>query len=126
MPTFVLIGHCGPDSYLLKNAINRAVPEAKIVFADDDDALRPHLKPESILLVNRLLDGGFDEDTGVELIARFAQSPTKPRMLLVSNHDDAQQQAEAVGALPGFGKREVNSARATERLRNAAQTIAQS
>lgn len=126
MPTFVLIGHCGADAYLLRNAISRAVPGATIVFADDDRSLEPHLKPDSVLVINRVLNAGFDEGTGVDLISRLMNSPSKPRMMLVSNHDDAQRQAEAAGALQGFGKRDVHAPRTAERLRNAVQTIVQS
>lgn len=125
MPTFVLIGHCGADSYLLKNAISRAVPGATIVAADDDQTLEPHLNADSVLLVNRVLNTGFAEVAGVELIARLVHAPSRPRMMLVSNHEDAQRQAEAAGALPGFGKRLVNAPQTAERLRNALQTTIQ-
>jgi hypothetical protein len=32
MPTLVLIGHCGPDSYLMKSAVSRAVPGVIVVI----------------------------------------------------------------------------------------------
>lgn len=120
MPTFILIGHCGADRHLLKNAINRAVPGSTIEFAADHATLRQHLDSAPILLINRVLDGGFETDSGVELISTLAKSEPKARMLLISNHDDAQQQAVAAGALPGFGKRDVNSPRTAELLRSAA------
>ena len=124
MPTFVLIGHCGPDSYLLKGAIGRAVPGASIVFAEDDDSLRLRLAADSILLINRVLDDGFDTESGVELIERLAKAAPRPIMMLISNHDDAQQRALAVGAMPGFGKRAVNQPRTADLLRLAAEVAA--
>jgi hypothetical protein len=120
MPTFVLIGHCGPDSFMMKSAVQRAVAGAKIVAADDHASLADHLKPDAVLLVNRVLDGGFDTDSGIELIRALAQSPSPPVMMLVSNLSEAQEQAQAAGARPGFGKREINAARTRELLRDAA------
>jgi len=122
MPTFVLIGHCGPDAHLLKNAVARAVPGAAIVFANDAAALRPHLNGDGVLLVNRVLEDGFDTESGIELIRELAQDGggDKPAMLLVSNFAEAQQEALAAGARPGFGKRDVFSERTLQLLREAA------
>jgi hypothetical protein len=41
--------------------------------------------------------------------------------MLVSNYPDAQAAAVAAGALPGFGKRELGSARIPELIRSALQ-----
>jgi hypothetical protein len=41
------------------------------------------------------------------------------KVMLISNYADAQRDAEAAGALPGFGKREIGSKRVTELLQNA-------
>jgi hypothetical protein len=121
MPTFVLIGHCGPDSFLLRNAVRRAVPGATIAVADDDQALRPHLQRDRVLLVNRVLDGSFGAESGIELIAKLAGYAPAPVMMLVSNYADAQDIAVAVGAVRGFGKRDVNSAHTAELLAAAAR-----
>jgi hypothetical protein len=43
------------------------------------------------------------------------------RTMLVSNYPEAQQEALAAGALPGFGKRELSTPRVTQLLRNAVQ-----
>jgi hypothetical protein len=126
MPTFVLIGHCGPDAYLLRSAISRAVPGAAIVFADDQRALETHLQSDRVLLINRVLEGGFATDSGIEMIDALAKSDPRPAMLLISNYADAQAQAVSAGAMIGFGKRDANSARAAERLRAAAQAAASS
>ena len=124
MPTFVLVGHCGPDSYLLKSAISRAVPGAAIVFANDERSLRANLHRGNILLVNRVLDSDFDAEGGVELIERLSKGEERPAMMLVSNLEDAQLQAVQAGALPGFGKRELNLPRTAELLRHAAEAMA--
>ncbi len=125
MPTFVLIGHCGPDSYLLKHAVSRAVPGAAIVFADDPDALAQQMQGERVYLVNRLLDGSdLDITNGIELIARLKAERPDAVVMLVSNFADAQEQAMAAGAVQGFGKKAVNAAQTAEVLRAAAKSAA--
>jgi hypothetical protein len=120
MPTFVLIGHCGPDSYLMKSAVSRAVPGATITSVDDQAGLKRHVHADAVLLINRVLEYGFDTDCGIELIRTLAQSEPRPAMMLVSNLPEAQSQAQAAGARPGFGKREINSDRTKALLREAA------
>ena len=125
MTTFILIGHCGPDSHLLKRAIARAVPGASVVFANDEAALKLHQQSESVLLVNRALeDGDFDCDSGVELIQRIRESNPAPVAMLVSNYAEAQEKARSVGAIQGFGKNDVNSGRTADLLRAAAKAAA--
>lgn len=119
-PLFVLVGHCGPDFQMLKAAISRAVPGAVIHRADDDAAVQAHAGCGAILLVNRVLDGGFDESDGVALIRRLNENPGAPRAMLVSNHADAQRQAQQAGALPGFGKAALHAPHTAETLRRAA------
>jgi hypothetical protein len=36
--------------------------------------------------------------------------------MMISNYPEAQQAAESAGALPGFGKREIGSAKVKERI----------
>jgi two-component system chemotaxis response regulator CheY len=124
MPTFVLVGHCGPDTYLLKNAITRAVPGASVVSADDPSSLASQVNSGGILLINRTLDGALGTDSGVELIAELAKSDAPPTMMLVSNYAGAQQDAIAAGALPGFGKRDVYAGETAARLLDAAARVA--
>ena len=123
MPTFALIGHCGPDTYLLKNAISRAVPDATILFANDQRALESLSQLDRVLLINRVLDRGFDVETGVELIERLARGQPVPIMMLISNYADAQEQAVAAGAHPGFGKRDLNLPRTADLLRHSARML---
>lgn len=115
--TFVLVGHCGPDVFLLRNALQRADGDTDIAVVNHADALDTHVKGGDLLLVNRVLDGAFAHESGIELIRDVAARGG--RALLVSNYDDAQQQAEAAGALPGFGKNALYDAETVERLRAA-------
>jgi response regulator RpfG family c-di-GMP phosphodiesterase len=57
-----------------------------------------------LILVNRVLD--VNGASGVEIIKQLKSSPDTDRIpvMLVSNYDDAQLQAEQLGAARGFGK----------------------
>ncbi len=116
----VLVGHCGPDSRSLMRAVEAALPAANIESANDSAAVGRFANPESLLLVNRQLDGDFGADDGVELIRSLATAADPPRMLLISNYEDAQEQAESAGARPGFGKSDLRDEKATQRLQAAA------
>jgi hypothetical protein len=72
-----------------------------------------------LILFNRELGYGFDEDGGVDIIKWLRPNYPSLKMMLVSNYADAQRDAIAAGALPGFGKREIGSSRVTEMLRDA-------
>jgi DNA-binding NarL/FixJ family response regulator len=117
----VLVGHCGPDSSYLRMTIKKAVPEVEILAADDSAELTSVLEKNTpdLLLFNRELGYGFTPDLGVEVIRALRPSQPNLKMMLVSNYADAQQAAEAAGALPGFGKRELGTPRVAELLRNA-------
>ena len=116
----VLVGHCGPDSSFLRLAVNRALPGSTVVSADDAKTLENHLKQGvELLLMNRVLDYGFDTDEGVELIRQLRTQHPKMKIMLVSNYEDAQQSAVRAGAMPGFGKRDIGTPRVTEMLKGA-------
>src|SRR5687768_4056570 len=72
-----LVGHCGPDSSYLRIAVSRAAGQAKVLSADDSRSLQRVLDDGvDLLLLNRQLDFGFDEEEGVEVIRKLrAQYP---------------------------------------------------
>ena len=118
-PTFVLVGHCGPDMFMLRSTIQRVVPDATIDQVNDARALDAYRTPDTVLLVNRELDGDFDTPNGIELIRTLSQADDAPTSILISNLDDAQDEAVAVGARPGFGKSQLYEATTVEILRGA-------
>jgi hypothetical protein len=117
--TFVLIGHCWADRMSLKSAIRRAVPGAAIARAHDMAALREHLDTGAVLLVNRVLGGRFETPDGVELIRSLSGGDDPPRAILVSDNAEAQAEAVAAGARPGFGKSRLRDELTVQRLREA-------
>jgi hypothetical protein len=115
-----LVGHCGPDSSFLRIAVSRAQRDVQVLSADDDGDLKRVLDGGvDLLLLNRQLDFGFDEQEGVALFRRIRAAYPHVKAMLVSNYPEAQAAAVAEGALPGFGKREVNTPRVAEMLRDA-------
>jgi two-component system, chemotaxis family, chemotaxis protein CheY len=114
----VLVGHCGFDSGSLAALARRVAPGLAVTSAQDDAALA-QAGPDTLLLVNRVLDGSFDAADGINLIEQLNQRAHPPRAMLISNFAEAQTAAAEAGALPGFGKGELGSAAAERRLRQA-------
>ncbi len=121
----VLVGHCGPDQFMLRSTVERALPGVRVEAVNKARALESHLHEGAILLINRVLDGRFGMRGGIELIEHIRQSGNgqSPAMLLISDLADAQQEAQQAGALPGFGKRELYDEQTIERLRAAAAAL---
>ena len=115
----LLVGHCGPDSSYLRLTVRKAVSNVEIVSADDSRELSAALAAGNIDLVlfNRELGYGYDPDTGVEAIRTLRTGYPDLKMMLVTNYDDVQREAQAAGAQPGFGKKELGTPRVTELLR---------
>jgi two-component system chemotaxis response regulator CheY len=121
MPDVMLVGHCGPDAIMLKTVAQRVLPDASVELINDHASLDAALAREVILLVNRELDGDFNTGTGgIDLIRHLSASAVAAPMLLVSNFEEAQLEAQAAGAMPGFGKSNLYHEDTTKRLKDAA------
>src|SRR5678810_1073754 len=82
-----LVGHCGPDSSFLRIAVSRAERDIQVVAVDDGSDLKRVLtEGVDLLLLNRQLDYGFDEDEGVALIRRLRSAFPHVKTMLVSNY----------------------------------------
>lgn len=120
--TVALVGHCGADASALKRLVSRADKRAKAVRVNDEASLRDAIGSAGVLLINRVLDGSLGTSSGVELIRTLAaarRDAPRPALLLVSNYADAQEEAEAAGAMPGFGKSDLQTPEAASRLQAA-------
>ncbi|MEM9417853.1 MAG: hypothetical protein AAGA25_02205 [Planctomycetota bacterium] len=113
-----LVGHCGFDSSSLTRLAKSALPDVKVVMVNNQKALDEVAHGQSLLLINRVLDGRFDAGTSLAMIEHFARVDDAPAMMLVSNYPDAQAEAEAAGALPGFGKSDLSNPDVAQRLRD--------
>ena len=123
-PKIALVGHCAPDFFMLRSAVSRFVPGSNVVSIESPTDLESDLENFDVLLVNRVLDGGFERSDGVDLIVELAKRGVRARMLLISDIDDAQSAAESAGAMPGFGKQDLYDDSSRERLMNALEAVA--
>jgi len=117
--TVVLVGHCGFDQSSISRAVSAVLPSSNVTSANNSASLDAYSGPDALLLINRVLDGRFSTGSGVDLIADLAGRDNPPKMMLISNFPDAQAQAVAAGALPGFGKSELGSPETSDKLRTA-------
>jgi CheY-like chemotaxis protein len=112
------VGQCGYDHGMIARQLNRGFGVEVAGAATFPEALAA-LRGErfDLVLVNRVSDA--DGSHGVELIRTLKGDPALASIpvMLVSNYPEAQQKAEALGALPGFGKAEIAQEKAQQRLR---------
>ena len=115
MPRVLNVGQCVPDHMSISSYLRRKF-DAEVVKVDsEEDALELVAKGDvDLVLVNRLYDA--DGSPGLETVKAITSGEGPPPVMLVSNFEDAQQQAVKAGALPGFGKGDLGTATADEKL----------
>ena len=121
--TVLLVGHCTPDTWMLRTTIGRVLPDAVLQPVNDEASLKNQLATTSgpvVMLVNRELDGQFPHEDGIQLIEHHAASSAVG--MLISNLPHAQEAALHVGAIDGFGKTALNDDETASRLRDAQET----
>jgi hypothetical protein len=119
-PTAVLVGHCGFDSGSLTRALRDARADVHVASADSLETVEAAADRGALLLINRVPAGRFDGKDGpalVEHLMQRADEAAKPRVMLISDYEDAQEAAVRAGALPGVGKSELGTADAQNKLR---------
>jgi two-component system chemotaxis response regulator CheY len=99
------IGQCGADHASISSTLRRSF-DAEVVPASSAEAALERLRRETfaLVLVNRVFDR--DGSSGLEMIRqiRADEGLRSVPVMLVSNYGDAQAEAVAAGAVPGFGK----------------------
>ncbi len=112
-----LVGHCGPDSFALQSAICGFVPGAIVHRVNDQGELEGLMPTLSLLVVNRVFDGEFETDSGIEYIRGLGDDA--PPAMLITNFAEHMNAAMEAGAVLGFGKQNMRSAEAEAALKNA-------
>lgn len=115
--TIAMVGHCVADEVMLKQFVKRHAPQAHFVRVADERALESVLSSPALLLVNRVLDGDFAEDSGLRVVERAAGGTGVA--MLISNLSEAQQASVQSGGIAGFGKSQLGDPGSVERLREA-------
>jgi CheY-like chemotaxis protein len=116
------VGQCSPDHWSIKHLVEGEFG-AQVVQAhhleDALDILRSGVI--DLVLVNRKLDADYSD--GLEVIRQIKADPqiAATPVMLVSNYPEAQAEAVAAGAKPGFGKAEIRAAATREKLSAALQ-----
>lgn len=114
----VLVGHCGVDGPRLKEAIESGASPCEVLRINTLEELESVCREGAdLLLVNRE-PVGFDEQ-GMDLVRDLCKRYPGQKVMLVSDYEDAQQEAVQAGALPGFGKAELGSPRLVETVKEA-------
>lgn len=113
-PTITLVGHCRPDIFALTAAIRGYFPDADVKVTNDSSGLN---ESSDLYLVNRILDGQFSHESGIELIRQLPEG--SPPAILLTNFPEHAQAAIEAGAQPGFGKAEARTPKAEHAIRNA-------
>ncbi len=120
MTKIALVGHCGVDGPRIEAQIQSILDGAEVCSCNDPDALgRVCGEGVDLLLFNRELGFGFDDEQGVERMAEIREAHPDVKMMLISDYPDAQAAAKEVGALPGFGKADLGTSKVEKALRDA-------
>lgn len=116
----VSVGQCGYDDSRLRSFLREIAPGIVIRSTDDLEGTVRELEQGGntvcLVLVNRLLDR--DGSSGIEVIRKLKTKPCTAGIpvMLISNFEDAQANALAEGAMPGFGKSAIGTDSARKRL----------
>ena len=118
--TVISVGQCGYDNSRIRSLIRSIDSTVEIKETDSHQEtmeVLASLDEAALVLVNRVFD--MDGASGMELISQlkskeseFAAIP----VMLVSNYEKSQAEAIANGAIPGFGKSELQSVETRQKI----------
>ena len=118
MPKRVLnVGNCSFDHDAIRRLIEGNFDAEVVAAQGTDDALEALRRaPFDLVLANRQF--ASSAALGIDLIRQMKSDPQRGAtpVMLVSNYPDAQQEAIAAGAEPGFGKAELDREETRQKL----------
>lgn len=111
------VGNCVPDHSAITSFLTSRF-DCEVLQADKaDDALAVLRKQDvDLIVVNRKLDCDYTD--GIEVIRQIKADPAlaKIPVMLITNYEEHQDAAMAMGAVRGFGKLEYGKPETSERL----------
>ena len=116
MARVLSIGQCGFDHAGISSFLLRQFGAEVVPAADLKHARRLLDPPPALVLVNRKLDADYSD--GMEVIRALKEDAATKDLpvMLVSNYPEYHQQAAALGAVPGFGKAELERSETVAKL----------
>ena len=111
------VGQCNPDHAAIARLLTDEFGvQVDRVHTADEACARLQSTPYDLVLVNRIFDATGEE--GLEFIRRLKADATLAAVpvMLVSNYAEAQAEAIAAGAKPGFGKAALEDSQTLTRL----------
>ena len=115
--TVLSVGQCRPDNAAISHFLSSHF-DVQMLFADSEEAALQQLRDQDVdlVLINRKLDAdgsdGLEIIQGIKSDSVLAETP----VMLISNYEEWQQRAQELGAVAGFGKAELRSETARERV----------
>ena len=115
----ILVGHCNVDGPRLQSEIASCVDDAEVLRINTDgDLRRVCAEGADLWLINRE-PVGFGRAGGVDLVRQVCGGRPDQKVMLVSDYPEAQSEAVAAGAMPGFGKSDMGSPKLADTVRQA-------
>lgn len=119
MPVKVLdVGQCRPDHSSIRylfESLGAEVEQSQMVEEALERVARERF---DLVLVNRKLDYDYSDGTDfIRLLKANPQTKNTP-VMLISNYEDAQEEAVGLGAEPGFGKLQLSDPDVRRRLKS--------
>ena len=111
--TVISVGQCGYDNSRIRTLIRSIDSTVEIKETDSHQEtmeVLASLGEAALVLVNRVFD--MDGASGMDLISQLKSKESEFAgipVMLVSNYEKSQAEAIANGAIPGFGKSELQS-----------------
>jgi PleD family two-component response regulator len=116
-PLVLDVGNCGPDHSSIRRMLTINFDAEVLQTHGLADTLETLEKNKvDLVLINRKLDNDYSD--GTLILERIKAEPdySDLAVMLITNYAEYQATAVALGALPGFGKLEINSAETRAKL----------
>lgn len=111
------VGQCVPDQGAIERFLHHHF-DVEVVTAQDAQETSRRLAEDrfDLVLVNRKLDRDYSD--GIEIIRQLKASSAAAEVpvMLITNFPEHDRAAVEIGAVPGFGKADVESPSLAERL----------
>ena len=118
--TVISVGQCGYDNSRIRSLIRSIDSTVEIKETDSHQEtmeVLTSLGEAALVLVNRVFD--MDGSSGMDLISQLKSKESEFAgipVMLVSNYEKSQAEAIANGAIPGFGKSELQSVETRQKI----------